>query len=155
MSATEGRQVLPTSLLPVAVVSELERRARRSGVDPADRAAFARFLGDLVAAELPGALAETAKTLLAAGEQAERQRLKIQGAANLLAEGRRVLQVEMLEAPGSEPWAQRKGPGQFSPRPSNNSPARQPATSDSPSGSRVAGERAVTASEVARAQVKL
>jgi hypothetical protein len=83
VSATEGRQVLPTSLLPVAVVSELERRARRSGVDPADRAAFARFLGDLVAAELPGALAETAKTLLAAGEQAERQRLKIQGAPGL------------------------------------------------------------------------
>jgi hypothetical protein len=71
----DGRQVLPTVLLPTWVVGELERRAREAGVDPADRqGAFACFLGDLVADELPEAIAEAAADLLRRGAEAERDR---------------------------------------------------------------------------------
>ncbi len=122
-----GRLVEKVELPPELVVAVRQEALRRG--QPVERVA-----GDLIAEALPAALAEAA--------------------TNLLAEGRRVLELEMLEAPGSEPWAQRKGPGQFSPRPSDNSPARQPATSGLSSRSRVADERAIAASEVACVQVQ-
>lgn len=87
MAAIEGRQFLPTCLLSAPVVAELERRARAAGVDPTDRRNFAVFLGDLVAAELPGALAETAAALLAAGAEAERKALEKEDPVGLISEG--------------------------------------------------------------------
>ena len=80
MPVVAGRLLLPSALLPADIVSELEKRAKAAGVDPADRRGdFARFLGDLVAAELPAAIAEVASDLLGRGLEAEHIRRKNDG----------------------------------------------------------------------------
>ena len=74
MPVIDGRRIMPVPGVPEPVVAELERRARAAGVDPADRwGEFARWLGDLVAAELPAALAEAAAALLGERREAERR----------------------------------------------------------------------------------
>ena len=119
-----GRLVEKVKLPPELVVAVRQEALRRG--QPVERVA-----GDLIAEALPAALAEAA--------------------TNLLAEGRRALQLEMLEALGSEP-SMNKCPGLYTPGTSTHSPVRQPATSDSPSGSRVAARRALSRGEAAHGQ---